>query len=59
MAACVRMSEMMWEKVLGEGGLRDSLGLLAEGQPGRRLDRPQATVLSFDSAQRQRPRPLS
>jgi hypothetical protein len=29
MGACVRISSMMWDALLGEGGLRDSLNTLA------------------------------
>jgi hypothetical protein len=34
MAACVRISRMMWHSLLGEGGLRDRLN----GLEGRLLD---------------------
>lgn len=47
MAACIRLSNMMWENVLGENGLLDHLShaeLVAHGQT-RSLDN--SNVLSF------------
>lgn len=55
LAACIRMSEMMWESLLGEGGLRDSLESLAQARP-QRLPRVRARVLYLDEARR-RPTP--
>ena len=46
MAACVRMNEMMWESVLGAGGLRDRLGLVLHG-PGDVPEPNSAAVLPF------------
>ena len=39
MAACLQISRMMWDRVLGEGGLRERLtemGDLLQGRPGSR-----------------------
>jgi hypothetical protein len=51
MGACVRLSQMMWRQLLGEGGLRDRLADLAAGMqsdPDHRCDgQPQARVLAF------------
>lgn len=58
MAACVRMNEMMWESVLGEGGLRDCLGLLIHGPEGR-SEPTSAEVLAFRSSSGQRGTDLS
>lgn len=51
LAACIRMSEMMWEALLGEGGLRDSLECLTQARP-RLPRRPCAQVLHLDPARR-------
>ncbi len=42
MAACVRISQMMWESFAGEGGLADTLqhGPSARGRAGRVLQFP-------------------
>jgi hypothetical protein len=54
LAACIRMSEMMWESLLGEGGLRDSLECLTQARaPLPR--RASARVIQLDSARRHRP----
>ncbi len=34
MSACIRLSRMMWEHVLGEGGLRERLQRLGQGMAG-------------------------
>ena len=47
LAACIRISRMMWDAVAGEGGLVDSLSTL-QGSGGARR-RPSATVLRFPS----------
>ncbi len=57
-AACVRMSEMMWDSVLGDGGLRDTLGLLLE-PPAEAPKRQDAVVLQFHSPRGVRGRDLS
>lgn len=44
MAACIKISEMMWDSLLGSGGLRDALKRLGEDQPA---PRPEARVLNF------------
>lgn len=45
MAACVRISQMMWESLLGEHGLLDTLQ-----NPGRQIQRPSADILAFRPA---------
>lgn len=52
LAACIRISEMMWESLLGEGGLRDSL--LALRDPDRLPRRPRAPVLRLEAARARR-----
>lgn len=48
LAACIRISNMMWDSVMGKGGLRDSLHLLSQAESSAQLPmRPRATVLSF------------
>jgi hypothetical protein len=54
LAACIRMSEMMWKSVLGEGGLRDSLECLTQARP-QAPRRPRARVLYLDAARRPDP----
>lgn len=46
MAACIKLSEMMWDSLVGPGGLRDVLERVGEGdfEPPAR-----ATVLEFHS----------
>lgn len=44
MAACIRISEMMWDSLIGSGGLRDALGQFSE-EPAQRL--PKAAVLEI------------
>ena len=46
MAACVKISRMMWHSLLGEGGLRDRLN----GLEGRLLDPAGTTGGEADSA---------
>lgn len=46
MAACVKLSEMMWESLTGPGGLNEALGRL---QAGNYAPPPRAAVLSFPS----------
>ncbi len=54
MAACLRISRMMWESLLGEGGLLEALERLGrlEAAPPRR----QARILSFPVAEDRRGR---
>lgn len=50
LSACMEMSRLMWDSVLGERGLLESLRGLGTGleHDGRaRLPRPRATVLAF------------
>jgi len=48
MAACLRLSRMMWDSLLGRGGLRDRLDGLSGLLQGRGLDGGQrAEVLPF------------
>lgn len=51
LAACIRMSEMMWDALAGEGGLRDTLGLLADPDAAVPV-RQDAVILSFDPGRR-------
>jgi hypothetical protein len=44
MAACIRISEMMWDSLVGEGGLRDALAQLGS-EPSQPL--PRAAVLQL------------
>jgi hypothetical protein len=55
LAACIRMSEMMWEALLGEGGLRDSLECLTQARP-QPPRRPSAQVFQLDAVRRHHPR---
>ncbi len=48
MAACIKLSEMMWDSLVGPGGLRDTLEQVSEG---RFQPQPRATVLEFPAAQ--------
>ncbi len=48
MAACIKLSEMMWDSLVGPGGLRDTLEQVGQG---RFEPPPRAQVLEF-----QRPR---
>lgn len=44
MSACIRLSRMMWEHVLGEGGLRERLQRLGNGMAGDGDSRPARTA---------------
>ncbi len=47
MAACIKLNEMMWDSLVGPGGLRDALEGAAEGE----LEPPtSAKVLEFERA---------
>ena len=48
MASCLRISSLMWDKVLGEGGLVDNLEQLSGVKPVRELPKRQAAVLPFN-----------
>lgn len=49
MGACVRISRMMWDALLGEGGLRDSLNTFASvsAAPGTRVSPTTARLYKF------------
>lgn len=44
LSACVQISQMMWESLLGDGGLLDALKQLEQPRPETR---PRARVLAF------------
>lgn len=56
MGSCIRISRMMWRQLLGDGGLRDRLGELADSlQAGAEVSQvgpkmPAARVLPFRTA---------
>ena len=55
MAACLRLSRMMWDSLLGRGGLRDRLDGLSGLLQGREVDGGRrAEVLSFAHVAEQR-----
>ena len=47
MASCIKVSNMMWDKVLGEGGLVDNLEQLSGVKPISARMHRQASVLPF------------
>lgn len=47
LSACLRLSSMMWDKVLGEGGLVEGLEQVAGERPLRERPVRQAEVLHF------------
>ena len=47
MAACVRLSSMMWDSVVGDEGLLQSLQCLSDESAARDADRAKADVLPF------------
>ncbi|MGE3771611.1 MAG: DUF3135 domain-containing protein [Gammaproteobacteria bacterium] len=47
LGACVKISTMMWDKVLGPDGLVDHLEQLGRGEPAARESRPPAAVISL------------
>ena len=47
MAACIKLSEMMWESLTGPGGLNEALGRLRDGNYS---PPPRARVLDFPSS---------
>jgi hypothetical protein len=47
LASCIKLSSMMWDKVLGEGGLVDNLEQLSGVKPIQEHPRRQAAVLPF------------
>lgn len=46
LAACIRLSSMMWDSVMGEGGLHEALQTLRHTKP-KAGPRRKATVLQF------------
>ena len=46
LAACIRLSSMMWDSVMGEGGLHEALQTLRHTKPNA-APRRTATVLQF------------
>lgn len=47
LASCLKISSMMWDRVLGEDGLVDNLEQLSGVKPTRARRRGEATVLPF------------
>lgn len=47
MAACIRLSNMMWENLLGENGLLDSLRHVDHSQPRESRHKTCAHILEF------------
>lgn len=47
LGACVRISRMMWEAFLGEGGLRDTLNSLAHAAGPQKPQTPTSTARIF------------
>lgn len=48
LAACIRISNMMWDSVMGKGGLREALQFLSHTEVGSQLpSRPKAKVVPF------------
>ena len=48
MSACVKISEMMWDSLVGRGGLSDALKQISTEKPE---PLPQAKILSFSATQ--------
>lgn len=49
MAACIKLSEMMWDSLVGPGGLKDALERLG---PGSQPPLPKARVVEFRTMSR-------
>jgi len=49
MAACIRLSEMMWDSLVGPGGLKEALDQLGTGAPP---PLPKARVVEFRAGSR-------
>jgi hypothetical protein len=49
MAACLKLSEMMWDSLVGPGGLKDALEQLSEDSPA---PLPRARIMEFPAAPR-------
>ena len=50
MAACLRLSNMMWDKVLAPNGLLDAVKHLSEPTDSRTATNPTATILAMRPA---------
>ena len=46
-AACIRLSDLMWERLAGEGGLLEALTTFANQTTSEKEPRPSATVLQM------------
>lgn len=44
-AACIRLSQMMWESLMGDGGLLEALEDFQHGRRSPRLSQPSARVV--------------
>lgn len=49
-AACLQLSDMMWERVIGDDGLLVTLDQLARAAEGKPVRHSSATILSFRDA---------
>lgn len=51
MASCLKISQMMWDNVLGDDGLLENMRLLNEPQQIRKLDKPKesATIINLNN----------
>lgn len=47
MGACLKISNLMWQQVVGENGLLDNVRLLGMRKPGRPSPTGTATILQF------------
>lgn len=54
MAACVKISSMMWDAMLGDGGLLESLRRLEGIEPQRAAARPAARVIPLGQVRNER-----
>lgn len=52
MAACIKLSHMMWDNVLGKNGLLDNLRYLDMSKSARKQSRHSDNVLSFPAQQK-------
>ena len=51
MASCLKISQMMWDNVLGDDGLLENMRLLNEPQQIRKIDKPKesATIINLNN----------
>ncbi len=47
MAACIKLSEMMWDSLTGPGGLKDALDRMSDENPA---PLPNADILTFEAS---------